>query len=106
MQRLSRTMLNSHGAYRAFMARLQDAFLIVCSEDIERISACLKSAGKTDADIQEMKDKDWSFFVANSRRVCPPKDVLLVRFNWVVAAFSDVQDAKTGDTDQSSKLKY
>ncbi|KAJ3251609.1 hypothetical protein HDU77_005788, partial [Chytriomyces hyalinus] len=104
MQRLSRTMLKSHGAYHAFLARLQDAFLIVCSEDIEQISACLKSAGKTDTDIQEMKEKDWSFFVANSRRVCPPKDILLVRFNWVVAAFSDVQDAKTGDIDFHSKL--
>ncbi|KAJ3400671.1 hypothetical protein HDU80_006711 [Chytriomyces hyalinus] len=60
------------------LAATEDAFLIVSSEDVERISTCLKSAGKTDADIQEMKEKDWGFFVANSHQVCPPKDVLLV----------------------------
>ncbi|KAI8842057.1 hypothetical protein BJ741DRAFT_411113 [Chytriomyces cf. hyalinus JEL632] len=90
-------MLNSHGAYRAFMARLQDAFLIVCRENIEIICEFLKAAGKTDNDIKEMKERDWHFFVKNSWRVCPPKQLLLLRFNCVVAAFSDVQDSKTGE---------
>ncbi|KAI8842730.1 hypothetical protein BJ741DRAFT_695779 [Chytriomyces cf. hyalinus JEL632] len=105
MQQISQSMLNSHGAYRAFMARLQDAFLIVCREDIEIICDYLKSTGKTDHDIKEMKENDWYFFIKNSQRVCPPKQLLLLCFDCMVAAFSDVKDSKTDQQPMKAHIK-
>ncbi|KAI8830988.1 hypothetical protein BJ741DRAFT_567708 [Chytriomyces cf. hyalinus JEL632] len=97
MQRISRTVLSSHGAYHAFMSRLQDAFFLVCKDDLEQVCNVLKATGKSDMDIRELKNQDWAFFLRHCRKVCPPKAVLLARFQCVVDAFSDMKDAKTGD---------
>ena len=68
MQRLSKLILKSHGACRAYMARLRDAFFMVHLEDLAAVEAALRSLGKTPAEIEEMKRTDWAYFLQRCRR--------------------------------------
>ena len=92
MYRLSRTMLQTHGAFRAFMARLRDALFLVSEEDVEDLKEYLKTVQKMGPDeIAEKMEQDWSFFIRYSRRAVPVKEVLLQRFDRVCKAFETKQ---------------
>jgi hypothetical protein len=96
MQRISKTLKKAHGAFRAFLARLRDAFFWVSKEDLDLLVTFLKTQGLTDDDIQRKREVDWVFFLRNSRRVVPPKDILLERFNRVCDFYNGIKDAATG----------
>lgn len=68
MQRLSKLILKSHGACRAYMARLRDAFFMVHSEDLAAVEAALLSLGMTPPEIEEKKKTDWAYFLQRCRR--------------------------------------
>jgi hypothetical protein len=96
MQRISKTLKKAHGAFCAFLARLRDSFFWVSREDLDLLVAFLKRRGLTDDEIQRKKEIDWVFFLRNSRRFVPPKDILLKRFNRVCQFYNDIKDAFTG----------
>ena len=68
MQRLSKLVLKSHGAYGAYMARLRDALFMVHSEDLAAVEAALRLLGKTPEEIEEKKKTDWAYFLQRCRR--------------------------------------
>lgn len=68
MQRLSKLILKSHGACRAFLARLRDAFFKVYAEDLAGVEAALLKAGMSQEEIDVKKRTDWAFFLQRCRR--------------------------------------
>jgi hypothetical protein len=97
IQRISKTLLHSHGAFQLFMARLKDAFFLVSKDDIDSVVGGLRSEkGYTDIQVQEWKSKNWGFILKYCRRAVPPKDILLARFDQVCQFFSNIRDLKTG----------
>jgi len=47
--------------------------------------------------IDVYKEKNWTFFLRNCRRLVPGRERLLRRFNSVIDQFSNVVDAKSGE---------
>lgn len=68
MQRLSKVILKSHGACRAYLARLRDAFFKVNAADLAALQAALRLAGMSQAEVNEKKAKDWAYFLKRCRR--------------------------------------
>ncbi len=68
MQRLSKLILKSHGACRAYLARLRDAFFKVNAEDLAAVEAALLQTGMSKEDIEVKKTKDWTYFLQRCRR--------------------------------------
>lgn len=68
MQRLSKLILKSHCACRAYLARLRDTFFKVNAEDLAAVEAALHQAGMSKKDIEVKKAKDWTFFLQRCRR--------------------------------------
>jgi hypothetical protein len=95
MNRINRTLLKAHGAYKPFMARLRDAIFLISAEDMNTVVAALKAARWTDEQIQAKKKYDWGFFLKHCRRHIPHKEELLKRFDKVCDAFHDMLDSKT-----------
>jgi hypothetical protein len=63
IQRISKTLLHSHGAFQLFMARLKDAFFLVSKDDIDSVVGGLRSEkGYTDIQVQEWKSKNGDSF--------------------------------------------
>ena len=95
MNRITKLVPNAHGAFPIFTALLRDCFFMVNKADIEAVERVLQSEGKGAAEIEQMKRKDWAFFLKNSRRRVPIPAVLLPRFDAVIEACKDIRDAKT-----------
>ncbi|CAN0080274.1 unnamed protein product [Laminaria digitata] len=74
------------------MARLRDAFYIVNSEDIKEAAQ-----GINLEEVAEFREKNWTFFLRNCRRLVPERERLLKRFNSVTSQFWDVIDARSGE---------
>lgn len=68
MQRLSRLVLKSHGAFRAYFARLIDAWFMVVSEDLAAVEAALLRLGMSQQEIDAKKKSDWRYFLERCRR--------------------------------------
>ena len=68
MQRLSKLILKSHGAYRAFLTRLRDVFFKVYRSDLEHVEAALRQQGMSAEEIQTKKEQNWGFFLKPCRR--------------------------------------
>lgn len=68
MQRLSKLILKSHGACRAYLARLRDAFFMVHMEDLAAVEAALHLLGKSPEEIEAKKKTDWGYFLQRCRR--------------------------------------
>ena len=68
MQRLSKPVLKSHGTCRAFLTRLRDALFKVYRSDLEEVETALGQQGKSDAEIETMKKKNWGYFLSLYRR--------------------------------------
>jgi hypothetical protein len=62
MQRISKTLRKSHGAFKPFVARLCDAFCIVSKDYLEAVVQALKARWMSDAEIERKKKLDWGFF--------------------------------------------
>ncbi|CBJ28935.1 similar to Werner syndrome protein [Ectocarpus siliculosus] len=97
LQRISRLCKKSHGAFKPFMARLRDACFIVNQDDIKEVEQALGSKGMTPEAVAEYKDKNWTYFLRNCRRLVPERQRLLERFNSVINQFCNVVDAKSGE---------
>jgi hypothetical protein len=95
MQRISRTLKLKHGAAHAFLARLRDAFFLVCKEDINAICTFLEKQGLSEDEINKKKNEDWVFFLQHCRRAVPGSKILLYRFDKVCNLFGNLEDAKT-----------
>ena len=67
MQRLNKLILKSHGACRAFLKRLRDAFFKVYRSYLEEVEAALRQQGKSDAETKTMKEQKWGFFLSLCR---------------------------------------
>lgn len=52
----------------------------------------LQAHGMTPEQVHQLKDRDWSFFLRNCRRLVPQSDELLGRFNRVIEEFSGCVD--------------
>lgn len=48
-------------------------------------------------EVADFKERNWTLFLRNCRRLVPSRERLLERFNWVVNQFDNVLDAKTGE---------
>lgn len=68
MQRLSKLILKSHGACRAYLARLRDAFFKVNADDLAAVQAALLQAGMSQEEVDAKKAKDWAYFLKRCRR--------------------------------------
>lgn len=68
MQRLSKLVLKSHGACRAFLTRLRDAFFKVYRSDLEEVETALRQQGKSDGEIETIKEQTWGYFLSLCRR--------------------------------------
>eukprot|EP00903_Cladosiphon_okamuranus_P019959 g18342.t1 len=95
MQRLSKLILKSHGACRAYLARLRDAFFMVHKEDLAGVEEALRLQGMSPEEIEAKKNSDWGYFLQRCRRVIPPPDVLLKRFNLANRIYGYLLDKKT-----------
>ncbi|KAJ3002450.1 UNVERIFIED_CONTAM: hypothetical protein HDU68_006218, partial [Siphonaria sp. JEL0065] len=58
---ISQTLLKGHGVYKPIMARLRDAFFLVCKEDMKVVEEALRSSGMSESDIKLKKENDWVF---------------------------------------------
>ncbi|CAB1109200.1 unnamed protein product [Ectocarpus sp. CCAP 1310/34] len=94
--RVTKWVPKGHGAFFLLCALLRDAIFMVNQADIKAAERVLQNEGKSAADIQNMKAKDWGFFLKNARRRVPAPEVLLARFDAVISACKDIRDAKTG----------
>ena len=68
MQRLTKLVIKSHGACRAFLARLRDALFKVYRSDLEEVETALHQQGKSDTEIETTKEKNWGFALSLCRR--------------------------------------
>ncbi|CAM9656507.1 unnamed protein product [Laminaria digitata] len=48
-------------------------------------------------EVAEFREKNWTFFLWNCRRLVPERERLLKRFNSVTSQFLDVTDARSGE---------
>ena len=69
MQRLSKLVFKSHGACRAFLTRLRDAFFKVYRSDLVEVETALRQQGKSDAEIETSKEQNWDYFLSLYRRL-------------------------------------
>ncbi|CAM9149525.1 unnamed protein product [Sphacelaria rigidula] len=97
LQRLSRLLKKSHGAFRPFMARLRDACFIVNLADIKEASLALKAQGMKPEEVATYKGKNWPFFLRNCRRLVPNRERLSAHFDSVIDQFRKVINAKSGE---------
>ncbi|CAN0004911.1 unnamed protein product, partial [Scytosiphon promiscuus] len=95
MQRLSKLILKSHGACRAYLARLRDAFFKVNADDLAAVQAALLLAGMSQEEVDAKKAKDWAYFLKRCRRMIPPPVELAERFDLVNKVYGGLLDNKT-----------
>jgi hypothetical protein len=103
--RFQKLLSSSHGCYRAFMARLSDAFFVPSHDDIEFIKEVLKANSFTD---EEIKSQPWEFFKRSVHRTVPDPSTLEANLQKVFDLFADVVDQKTGKKffgDKDSKVR-
>lgn len=62
-----------------------------------QVERALEGQGMTSEAIAEYKDKNWTYFLRNCRRLVPEPKRLLERFNSVIEMFGNVVDAKSGE---------
>ena len=58
----------SHRACHAFLTRLRDPFYKEYRSDLEEVEAVLRQEGKSDAEIETMKEHNWGYFLSLCRR--------------------------------------
>ena len=75
------------------MARMRDAFFLVCREDLLAIEHALKAQGMTEKEILDKKKSDWVFFLRYCRRAVPGRAELLHRFDQVYNFFREAKDS-------------
>lgn len=68
MQRISKLILKSHGACRAYLARLRDATFLVHEKDLEETEAALREQGLRQDAIDMKKKTEWGYFLQRCRR--------------------------------------
>ena len=91
--RFGRVLSKEHGAFRAFMARLSDAFFVPSQADIQLVKTALRKCGLSE---EQIKEKPWQYFKRRVRRAVPSPKVLLRDFKKIVNLFADITDGKTG----------
>ncbi|KAJ3029502.1 UNVERIFIED_CONTAM: UAA transporter [Siphonaria sp. JEL0065] len=106
MNRINKTLLKAHGAYKPFMARLRDAFFLVCEEEMKAVEDALRASGMNEGDIKLKKENDWAFFLKYCRRLIPSKEELLKRFDRVCQEFQDILDSKTNEPLFRTKTRH
>ena len=57
----------------------------------------LEAQGMKPEEVEAYKEKNWTFFRRNCRRLVPNRERLLKRFNSVIDQFWNVIDAKPGE---------
>lgn len=53
----------------------------------------LTGRGMKPEEVEQLKDKNWPFFLRSCRRLVPPPDVLLARFDRVIDEFRSCVDS-------------
>jgi len=91
--RFKNALSSRHGCFRAFMARLSDAFFVPSHDDIEFIKEVLKANGYTE---KEIKSKPWEFFKTSIRHTVPGPSILEAYLQRVFDLFADEVDQKSG----------
>eukprot|EP00752_Nemacystus_decipiens_P018513 g16598.t1 len=61
------------------------------------VERALQGQGMTPEAVAEYKDRNWTYFLRNCRRLVPEPNRLLERFNSVIDMFGNVVDAKSGE---------
>jgi hypothetical protein len=96
MQRITRTLLKSHGAYDICCSMLRDVFFMVYRGDLEKVEEYLaKERNMTKSDIEILKRTNYPFILQYCRRVVPERSGLDSRFVRFINLFRSVKDAKT-----------
>ena len=62
-----------------------------------QVEKALEAQGMTPEAVTEYKEKNWTYFLRNCRRLVPERERLLKRFDSVIGQFRDVVDAKSGE---------
>lgn len=57
-----------------------------------QVEIALEARGMTTEQVQQIKDHNWSFFLKRCRRLVPPSNELLKRFNRVIEEFGNCVD--------------
>lgn len=70
-----------------------------------QVERALEGQGMKPEAVAEFKDKNWTYFLRNCRRLVPEPKRLLERFNSVIDMCGDVVDAKTGEALLRTKAK-
>ncbi|KAJ3399090.1 hypothetical protein HDV05_002073, partial [Chytridiales sp. JEL 0842] len=96
-QRISKKLKKTHGAFRPFLRRLQDAFYLLDRDDLEVLRECLKTKGElSEEQVEKKLFFDRKFVFRHCRRYTPEKDELHMRVKRVYEVFHDIEDATTG----------
>jgi hypothetical protein len=96
MQRITKTLSKSHGAFKPYISALRDSFFLVSNKDMESVEQALMAKGMNAAAIKRLKKSDYKSFLPYCRRLVPAKEILEERFVYTNAVFSDIKDRKTG----------
>jgi hypothetical protein len=96
MQRITKTLSKSHGAFRAYIAALRDSFFLVSNKDMKAVEEALRAKGMSTASINLLKKTDYKSFLPYCRRLVPAKEILEARYLYTNAVFADIKDKKTG----------
>ena len=62
-----------------------------------QVETSLEAQGMTPEEVAEYREKNWTYFLRNCRRLVPERERLLKRFNSVIEQFWDVIDATSGE---------
>ena len=62
-----------------------------------QVETSLEAQGMTPEEVAEYREKNWTYFLRNCRRLVPERGRLLKRFNSVIEQFWDVIDATSGE---------
>jgi hypothetical protein len=90
-------MPTKHSAVPWALARLRDAFMVPCEDDVARVKQDLVKRGMTPAEADRLYVSHFAYFVRRIRRVVPAPPVLLQRLELVREAFQQCSTDDDGD---------
>ena len=92
MYRIMKTIDQSNSLRETYCSRLRDTIFAISDADIAGIKARLKGRGWSDAEIETLYKRKYSYFVRNVRRKIPKPQSLLIAFDELHRVFNEDTD--------------
>ena len=97
MMRVEKRLHKSHGLYSTFLARFRDALFMPDPIEIRALKSALLIEGKTQSEVDELYEINYSWFLRRVTRTIPEPKVLLEHLKLLEKTYARILDHKSNE---------